>query len=365
MSQRRAAPVAALLVAAVTAAIAAGACGGDKPPARTATAARAPVVRGEAAPTGTTARSLGDSALAPAAEDALAAEDWKRAEDLFRELGRRQPDNARARQGLGAALLRQDRHQEAADALGESLRLKDQGKTRIDLARAYAGLGRYPSALPHLRKAVALAPREPAAWAMLAEVLLKVEKPDSAMESLRESQRACPACAKDEGWGRVADEVAREQARRASRLAGSGDQTGARKALDAATGLRPDLPEAHLAAARIERAKGDRKAAAGAYRKAIPGVEGEEAGAARLELAALLLDSGEPAEAATVAEQAAEKTGNNPEALELWGRACDAAKDRDGARKAYERLVKADAHTPATKAAQDRARKRLKTLKRR
>src|SRR4051812_30816987 len=108
MPRPRFATLPSLAVLSFSLPLAVGACGGqDEPPpktAATATTAAPAHVRGEAAPTGGTTASMGDSALAPAADDAAKSEDWPRAEALFRELSRRQPRNAGAKRGLGVAL---------------------------------------------------------------------------------------------------------------------------------------------------------------------------------------------------------------------------------------------------------------------
>src|SRR6185312_3982515 len=70
-------------------AVVAPGCGGDeKPPPRTASAARS---ESRSVERGASSASLGDSALEPAARDALESEDWARAESLYAELARRQP----------------------------------------------------------------------------------------------------------------------------------------------------------------------------------------------------------------------------------------------------------------------------------
>ena len=356
----------AALAAAALAAVAAG-CGESEPPRRaTASKALSEAPRGEAAPTGATARSLGDSALEPAADEAMKAEDWKRAEELYRELGRRQPNNAAGPHGLGMALMRQDRNDEAAAALTEGLKLKDDARTRIDLAAAYAAAGRYPSALPHLRKAVQLAPREPAAWAGLAEALVRVDKPDGAADTLKEAARACPACARDGAVVKVTDELARAYAARADKAAVAGDVAGARKALDAALALRPDLPEGHLAAARLARAKKDGKTAAEEYRRAIEALgssDAEGAATARVELAALLVERGDADEAVTLARQVVAANAEHAGGLDALGRACEATRDRECAKKAYAQLLRLPAGPAVPTEVREHAQQRMKDLK--
>jgi len=341
------------------------ACGGETPPPRSSASASAEAPRGARAPTGGTSTSLGDSALEPAAVDAAKAEDWPKAESLYRELARRQPRNAAAKRGLGVALLNQQKNEDAATALEASLRLSDDIDTRLDLAAAFAAQDRYPSALPHLRKAVAAKPREPLPAARLAGALVKVDKPDAAADVLSESKKSCPACARNDEWNRAADEVGRSCAARAQKQATSGDGAGARKFVDLAVSVRPDLPEAQLAMGQVARADGDNKKATEAYRKAVAGLpdaKSEPGATARLELATLLLTDGGGDEAAKLAEQVVAARGDDGAALDTLGRACDATRNVSCARRAYGKLVKLPGGA-ADKGAFEHAKLRMKALK--
>ena len=188
-----------------------------------------------------------------------------------------------------------------------------------------------------------MAPADPAGWTKLADALLKVEKPDSAAETLAESRKTCARCANDDDWGHVADDVALALDARAEKQLGANDAAGARKNAEAAAELRPDLPATHLVQARIARADGDGKAAVGAYRKALEGLpdaKAEPGGAARLELARLLLADGNGGDAAKLAREVVAVQSDNGAALDTLGRACDLNKDDDCAKKAYDRLAK-------------------------
>jgi predicted Zn-dependent protease len=312
-----------------------------------------------------TGTSLGDSALEPAAVDAARSGDWARAESLYRELVRRQPRNAAAKHSLGIALLRLEKPDAAVAVLEESVSLADDARTRLDLASALAATGRYASALPHLRKAVRLASREPAGWTQLAAVLVKLEKPDGAADVLRDSARACPSCSSDEGWNRVTDDIARSFSTKVEKQLASNDVPGAKKSLDLAVALRPNLPETHLAMGKVARAEGDKKGAATALRRAVDGLpdaHAESGATARLELATLLLSEGGGAESARLAEQVVAARGDNAVALDTLGRACDATRDASCARRAYGRLVKLPSDA-ASKGALAHARLRMKELK--
>ena len=128
-------------------AVIASGCGGEeKPPSRTASAMRG---EGRSAERAASSSSMGDSALEPAAKDALQSEDWARAETLYAELARRQPRNPAGKRGLGVALMKQDKNEKAVEALQGSLEIADDVETRLQLASAFGALNRYPSALPH------------------------------------------------------------------------------------------------------------------------------------------------------------------------------------------------------------------------
>lgn len=311
---------------------------------------------------------MSDSALEPAAKAARDAEDWPRAESLYRELARRQPRNPAGKRGLGAALVEQGKNDEAVEVLQGSLELGDDAQTRLALARAFAGLGRYPSALPHLRKAVKLAPKDPAAWAQLADALVKVEKPDGAAEILAESRGPCSRCTGDTRWGHAADQAASALDAKAEQQLATNDQAGARKNVEAAAALRPDLAATHLAQAKIARAGGDTELATAEFRKAVEGMPDattDSGTSARLALATLLLagGGGGGAEAAKLAREVVAARGDHAPALDALGRACDATRDVACAKKAYEKVIKLPANAGVPKDALDHARRRMKELK--
>ena len=352
------------LAVGLPATFAAGCGGEEKPPSRTASTTRG---EGKSVERGASTASLGDSALEPAAKEALQSEDWARAESLYTELARRQPRNPAGKRGLGVALMKQDKNDKAVEALQGSLEIADDVDTRLQLARAFEALNRYPSALPHLRKAVKMAPTTPATWTQLADALVKVEKPDGAAEALAESKQACPKCADDEAWAQAADEVAAALGVQAEKQLAANDTAGARKIADAAADLRPDAPATHLMRARLARAGGEGQAAEGEYRKAVAGLsdaKSDSGAGARLELAALLVADGNGREAAKLAGEVVDARGDDGRGLDTLGRACDLTKDTDCARKAYERLAQLSPGTEgATQEAVDHAKSRMKLLK--
>jgi len=355
------------------------ACGGTSPPTRTAGSASLGESSGSGDAGAASVGSLSDSALGPAARKAALDEDWGDSERLFRELVRRRPGDAEARRGLGVALMREGKNIEAVVALNESLELRDALETRLALAENYGEMDRYPSALPHLRRAVALDPQGVDGWVALTHALVKVDKADGAVEVLDESGRVCRACRSDAGWLRGKDEVARALLARSEKQMGAGDVKGANRSLDAAASLNPALPETHLGRAKIARTQGDDTRAASEFRQAVDSLPAtaEPGASARLELARLLTYRGEGAEATKLARQVVDARGENLASLDVLGRACDANKDADCARKAYGRLVSlplgssepgvtadgGESGASVTRKAVDHARARLKALK--
>jgi predicted Zn-dependent protease len=317
--------------------------------------------------------SLSDSALEPAARAAADSHEWSTAEELYRELVRRQPRNAAARRGLGIVLMRQDKGELANGVLTESLDLQDSAETRVSLAENFMAMNRYPSALPHLRRAVAMSPDGVAGWVELAAVLVKVDKPDSAADVLRESARVCKRCRDDAGWRQATNDAARALALRAQKEVQAGNAAAAGKTLGQATALSPGLPETHLVLAQLARNEGDEPRAVAEFRKVVdtsPDAHAEPGATARLELARLLTEHGRGAEAATLAQQVVASRGEDVTNLDVLGRACDASKDTDCARRAYGRLIKLPLGSRAesddetrSRTAVTHARDRLKALK--
>jgi tetratricopeptide (TPR) repeat protein len=238
--------------------------------------------------------------------------------------------------------MREGKNIPAVVALNESLELGDTLETRLALAENYGEMERYPSALPHLRRAVAIAPQSVTAWVALTHALVKVDKPDAAAEVLGESARVCKACRGDGEWRGGKDDVARALTARAEKQMAGGDVKAANRSLDTAAALNPELPETHLGRAKIARTQGDDGRAASEFRQAVnqlPDANAEPGASARLELARLLTFRGEGAEATKLAQQVVDARGDNVASLDVLGRACDANNDVDCARKAYGRIV--------------------------
>lgn len=76
-----------------------------------------------------------------------------------------------------------------------------------------------------------------------------------------------------------------------------------------------------------------------------------------------MIDDGNGKEAVTLAEQVVAARANDGVALDTLGRACDATRDKDCARKAYAKLVKLPAADGKAKEVLQHARLRMKELK--
>jgi tetratricopeptide (TPR) repeat protein len=170
---------------------------------------------------------------------------------------------------------------------------------RLRLARLLEEQGEITAALLLVRAAVSLAPRDPQALLLLAE-LVAPRQPDEALVLARRAGAARPQDP------RPALLEARLQAARGDAAA---EQAAYRRVLR----HRPDHLEGLLGLSRARARAGDRGGAAELARRATraqPVVPG-----AHLEWARLLLALGRPAEAEQVLEEALEATGDDPDVV--------------------------------------------------
>jgi Flp pilus assembly protein TadD len=117
-------------------------------------------------------------------EDAVAA--WRRALAL-------QPDDVKARNNLGVALLQLRKYDDAAREFQAVLASKPNlPETQANLARALAGAGRSDEAVAHWRTAVALKPDLAEAYNDLAIEYLRQRRVDEALAAWRQATKANP-----------------------------------------------------------------------------------------------------------------------------------------------------------------------------
>ena len=146
-------------------------------------------------------RRLGD--LAPAAAvpvlALLAALTWRHAtvlagpETLWRDVIAKDPTGTMARINLGMWLHGEGRTEEAADALGDALRLEpDDGEVHGNLGIVLASLGRRDGARAHLERALALTPGSAQAHSNLGNLLAGEGRLDDAAAHYLEAIRIRP-----------------------------------------------------------------------------------------------------------------------------------------------------------------------------
>jgi Flp pilus assembly protein TadD/mono/diheme cytochrome c family protein len=127
------------------------------------------------------------------------------AETTFRALLAHCSDDADAHSGLGMALLREQQYEQARAEFLHALSLNPSAATALDLRKhlafAYLQLGQISESITQLREAVRLAPEDPSAHALLAQVLARVGQ---LQEAIAEQKSALRANAKDaDGWNNL------------------------------------------------------------------------------------------------------------------------------------------------------------------
>jgi Flp pilus assembly protein TadD len=229
----------------------------------------------------------------------LAANLWVPAKQQFEAILDRQPGHGLAAFMLGFALHQAGRHHEAAEALARAESLApDNPHPKTYRGLALLRLGRPAEAQRELEAALALAPGDPTALTGLAELKLAQGTPEEAEAILRKVLTGAPGVDAKLllgrallASGRSGDAVA--QLRRlaeeapnrsdvlyllAQALLRDGQQAEGRKALDRFAGQKTREERIRLLEVDVSTGPGDR--------------------AARLELARLLLDNGQPEAAA-------------------------------------------------------------------
>jgi superkiller protein 3 len=127
------------------------------------------------------------------------------AETTFRALLAHCSDDADAHSGLGMALLGEQQYEQARAEFLNALSLNPSAATALDLRKhlafAYLQLGQISESITQLREAVRLAPEDPSAHALLAQVLAQVGQ---LQEAIAEQKSALRTNAKDaDGWNNL------------------------------------------------------------------------------------------------------------------------------------------------------------------
>jgi len=118
---------------------------------------------------------------------------WSEAQYAFEQATKVEPGNAQAFLGLGSALNEQQDYPGAQKALEHSLELKpDSAEAHYELARTLGASGRWKAAEPHARQAISLNPDYAGPHALMGNVYLDQEDPESALKEFREYLRLDP-----------------------------------------------------------------------------------------------------------------------------------------------------------------------------
>jgi len=118
---------------------------------------------------------------------------WSDAQQAFAEASKVEPDNAQAFLGLGSALNEQHDYAGAQKALEHSLDLKpDSAEAHYELARTLGALGKWAAAEPHARRAIEINRDYAGPHALMGNVYLDQQDPQSALAEFREYLRLDP-----------------------------------------------------------------------------------------------------------------------------------------------------------------------------
>jgi cytochrome c-type biogenesis protein CcmH/NrfG len=118
---------------------------------------------------------------------------WSDAQYAFEQATKVEPGNAQAFLGLGSALNEQHDYAGAQKALEHSLELKpDSAEAHYELARTLGATVRWKAAEPHARRAIAINPDYAGPHALMGNIYLDQQDPESALAEFREYLRLDP-----------------------------------------------------------------------------------------------------------------------------------------------------------------------------
>jgi tetratricopeptide (TPR) repeat protein len=118
---------------------------------------------------------------------------WSDAQWAFEEAAKVEPGNAKAYLGAGSALNEQKNYVEAQKALQHSLEIRpDSAEAHYELARCLWGMGKWQTAEPHVRQAIALNRDYAGPHALMGNIYLQREDPEAALAEFQECLRLDP-----------------------------------------------------------------------------------------------------------------------------------------------------------------------------
>jgi tetratricopeptide (TPR) repeat protein len=118
---------------------------------------------------------------------------WSDAQWAFDEAAKVEPGNARAYLGAGSAMNEQKNYADAQKALEHSLELRpDSAEAHYELARSLWGAGKWQAATPHVRQAIDLNKDYAGPHALMGNIYLRQEDPESALKEFEECLRLDP-----------------------------------------------------------------------------------------------------------------------------------------------------------------------------
>ncbi|HEX5432895.1 MAG TPA: tetratricopeptide repeat protein [Candidatus Angelobacter sp.] len=118
---------------------------------------------------------------------------WSDAQWAFEEATKVEPGNAKAYVGIGSALNEQHDYAAAQKALEHSLDMDpESAEAHYELARTLAATGKWAEAAPHVQRAIALNPDYAGPHALMGNIYIQNDNPQSALHEFEECLRLDP-----------------------------------------------------------------------------------------------------------------------------------------------------------------------------
>jgi tetratricopeptide (TPR) repeat protein len=254
------------------------------------------------------------------------AGDVARAERLFLEVMRREPDNVHALNLMGMLCVNASRPAEAVEYLLRALAVHtEDAETHANIALAYKDLGRLPQAVRHFRESIRLDPGSPVVHNNLGNVLRLLERPDEAVQYYETALLLQPGFA--ECWSNLA-----------AALNESTRHEPALSAVTRALQLDPGLAQAWNNKGDILLSQARYPEALDCYRKAAE--LSPKYCAALINMARAQRDMNEPEEALATLSKVLDIEPRNPQAHHVMGVLREQMGDRDGAAECFREAIR-------------------------